>query len=167
MRSATSPMGLPVPVIGMPMTPEGPSPVKALDLGARPLMIASAMTRASSLHAAALAGDAAGVAAALTAGGTIDARTAAGETALMLAAQRGDAASVALLLERGALVDAATPQGNTALMMAAARGQGAVVAALVAGGAVAGHVNRYGLGARDWARWAADPEAILRGLDGT
>lgn len=117
------------------------------------------------LHVAALAGDARAVAAAL-ASVPIDAPTAGGETALMLAAQSGDLASVELLLDRGAVVDATTPQGNTALMMAAASGRTAVIGCLVARGAAIGHLNRFGLGPRDWARWASDPAAVLPLLEG-
>lgn len=124
------------------------------------------MTDPRMLFEAALAGDAAGVARALDAGTPIDARTPGGETALMLAVQAGDAGCVGVLLDRGAAVDATTPQGNTALMMAAACGQAAIAATLVARGAAAARVNRYGLGARDWARWASDPDAVRRRLDG-
>jgi ankyrin repeat protein len=105
-------------------------------------------------------GDVAAARAALDAGARVDARGAGGDPALVLAAMAGEAALVALLLDRGAAVDSAGDTGNTALMHAAARGQSSVVELLLARGADRGHVNRWGLGVGDWARWAPDPAGL-------
>lgn len=95
------------------------------------------------------------------AGGGADAPGAGGLTALMRASARGHRDAVALLLERGAAVDARDSFGNTALMYACARGNTAVVDALVAAGASRGHVNKFGLGPADWAKWPKDGDALV------
>ncbi len=112
------------------------------------------------VHAAAQSGRIDDLMQLIDAGHDVNARNNPGETPLMLAAARGAREAVELLLARGAAVDAATPAGNTALMFAAARGQADVVELLVAKGASSAHQNRFGLGPTDWARWAADPDAI-------
>jgi len=98
---------------------------------------------------------------ALDAGASPGARSAAGDPAIVLAAAVGRVELVELLLERGAGVDDAGETGNTALMQAVAGGQSATVRALLARGADGAHVNRWGLGAADWARWAKDAPDLL------
>lgn len=116
----------------------------------------------SPLIRAAEAGDLAAIRRVLDdpAGGGADAPGAGGLTALMRAAARGNTDAVALLLARGAAVDARDSFGNTALMYACARGHAGVVEALVEAGAARGHVNKFGLGPADWAKWSKDGDAI-------
>jgi ankyrin repeat protein len=113
------------------------------------------------LHAAAQTGTYAAVARLLAEGSDIDARSAGGETALMLAAARGRVDVMGLLIERGADVNAATDFGNTALMLAAARGQVDAVRALLERGARPDHRNKFGLGATDWAKWSERQPEVL------
>jgi ankyrin repeat protein len=101
---------------------------------------------------------------ALEAGASPSARSAAGDPAIVLAAAGGDTALVELLLERGARVDDAGDTGNTALMMAAASGQSMTVKLLLERGADGDHVNRWGLGVADWARWARDAPDLLAAI---
>lgn len=112
---------------------------------------------------AAEAGDLAGIGRVLDdpAGGGTEAPGVGGLTALMRAAARGHKEAVDLLLARGAAVDARDSFGNTALMYACARGHSAVVEALVGAGAARGHVNKFGLGPADWAKWPKDGDAIV------
>ena len=94
------------------------------------------------------------------AGGGPDLPGAGGLTALMRAAARGNVDAVSALLARGATVDAVDAFGNTALMYACARGHATAVRTLVKAGAVRGHVNKYGLGPADWAKWPDGGNAI-------
>lgn len=109
-------------------------------------------------------GDVAAARRALDAGASPGARSATGEPAIVLAAGSSETAMVALLLERGAAVDDAGETGNTALMQAAAAGQSMTVKLLLDKGADCGHVNRWGLGAADWARWAKDAPDLLAAI---
>jgi ankyrin repeat protein len=118
------------------------------------------------LHAAAQTGTHDALARLLAEGADVNARSAGGETALMLAAARGRLDAIGLLIERGADVNAVTDAGNTALMLAAARGQVDAVQALLARGARADHRNKFGLGAADWAKWS-EREGDLLALLGT
>lgn len=113
------------------------------------------------LHAAAQTGTYAALERLLAEGTAIDARSGAGETALMLAAARGRLDVIGLLIERGADVNAVTDAGNTALMLAAARGQVDAARALVERGARKDHRNKFGLGAADWAKWSDRQEELL------
>ena len=106
-------------------------------------------------------GDVKAAQAALETGAKPSARSAAGDPAIVLAAAAGEAALVELLLDRGAGVNDASEAGNTALMQAAARGHSSVVSLLLARGADGAMVNRWGLGAADWARWADDAPDLL------
>ena len=87
------------------------------------------------LEAAARAGDAAGITAALDSGASVAWRTAAGETALQLAAEANGTEAIAALLQRGAVVDAPDKAGLTPLHAAAAAGAVDSIAALLAAGA--------------------------------
>ena len=87
------------------------------------------------LEAAARAGDAAGVTAALDSGASVAWRTAAGETALQLAAEANGTEAIAALLQRNAVVDAPDKAGLTPLHAAAAAGAVDSIAALLAAGA--------------------------------
>jgi ankyrin repeat protein len=118
------------------------------------------------LHAAAQTGPYATFARLIAEGADVNARSAAGETALMLAAARGRLEFMGLLIERGADANAATDAGNTALMFAAARGQVDAARLLLDRGARPDHVNKYGLGAADWAKWS-DRQSDLLALFGT
>ena len=113
------------------------------------------------LHAAAQTGTHTAFARLVAEGADVNARAESGETALMLAAARGRLEFMGLLIDRGADVNAATPAGNTALMFAAARGQVDAARMLVQHGANAGHVNKYGLGAADWAKWSERQPELL------
>jgi len=50
-------------------------------------------------------------------------------------------------------------------MYACARGQGACAARLHAAGANREHANKFGLTARDWAKWPADSASVEAVLD--
>ncbi|MEX0694199.1 MAG: ankyrin repeat domain-containing protein [Rhodospirillales bacterium] len=78
------------------------------------------------------------------------------------AAQRGDAVCVKAGLEQGLKADTSDTYGNTALMMAAARAQLDVCRVLVDAGANPEHRNRYGMGPRNWVRWASNDSAIRK-----
>lgn len=106
-------------------------------------------------------GDAAGLEAALGAGADAKTRDGAGVSLLQAAAGRGDAAQVALLLSAGAEVDRSCDAGNTPLMAACAKGSAATVQRLLDAGADPAHRNKWGLGPRDWAKWADSSEEIL------
>jgi ankyrin repeat protein len=71
----------------------------------------------------------------LDAGAPVDARNAAGATALMIASGRGDVAIVSLLLERGADPNRRDVLGRTALFVPAMLGISRVVELLLAAGA--------------------------------
>lgn len=87
------------------------------------------------LHDAALAGDVAGLRAALGAGAEVDAPTGHGDTALMLACRGGDRAAVELLLERGASVAEQNKAKFDPLEVAVAYGHGHLLALLFEHGA--------------------------------
>lgn len=105
---------------------------------------------------AASRGDTATVRALLAKGADVQARDAAGRTALMYAAENGDATSVQALLISGADVNARDWQGWTALMYAATHGDIATVQALLAHRA---HVNAKSEGNG----WTALMSAASRG----
>jgi ankyrin repeat protein len=113
------------------------------------------------LHAAAQTGAYATFARLVGEGADVNARSESGETALMLAAARGRLEFMSLLIERGADANAATDAGNTALMFAAARGQVDAARLLLDRGARADHLNKYGLGAADWAKWSERQPELL------
>jgi hypothetical protein len=113
------------------------------------------------LHAAAQTGTYTAFARLVAEGADVNTRSESGETALMLAAARGRLEFMGLLIERGADANAATDAGNTALMFAAARGQVDAARLLLDRGARADHVNKYGLGAADWARWSERQSELL------
>lgn len=111
-------------------------------------------------------GDTAGLATALQSGADPDTCDRWGVTALARAAARGDLETVGLLLDRGASVNRTSHVGNSPLMAAAVRGHLEVAKALLAAGADAENRNKWGLGARDWAKWpdgAAEVLALLHG----
>ena len=88
-----------------------------------------------------------------------------GVSALAYAAGRGDMAALQLLLAAGADPNRSSQVGNTPLMLAAARGQIEAVGLLLQQGADRDAVNKWGLGAADWAAWppaAQDVLALLR-----
>ena len=87
------------------------------------------------LHRAAQAGDLAGLQAALSAGGDVDALDGRGRTALMYAANKGYTLLVEPLLEAGADPDVRAPDGATALFMAAAHGHTEIIERLMEAGA--------------------------------
>jgi uncharacterized protein len=109
-------------------------------------------------------GDVAAARRALDAGASPAARASSGDPAIVLAAAGGHAALVELLLARGAGVDDTGETGNTALMQAVAAGQSMTVKLLLDGGADCRHVNRWGLGPVDWARWAKDAPDLLAAI---
>ena len=113
------------------------------------------------LHAAAQTGTYTAFARLVAEGADVNTRSESGETALMLAAARGRLEFMGLLIERGADANAATDAGNTALMFAAARGQVDAARLLLDRDARADHVNKYGLGAADWARWSERQSELL------
>lgn len=113
------------------------------------------------LHSVAQGGTCDALAHLLGAGADVNEKGSGGETALMLAAARGRLDVIVMLIERGADVNALTDAGNSALMFAAARGQLDAVRALVERGARAGHKNKYGLGAAEWARWSEREAEIV------
>jgi uncharacterized protein len=96
-------------------------------------------------------GDIATVKALAKAGADINARTDAGETALMRASSNGHIETVKLLIEEGAELDVIREDGFTALMCAAFFGQKRVVTALVEGGADPNVKDRLGSTAATWA----------------
>lgn len=106
-------------------------------------------------------GDVAGLKAALADGADAKTRDGSGVSLLQAAAAKGDPALIELLLAEGAEVDRSCDAGNTPLMAAAAKGAVPVVEALLAAGADPAHRNKWGLAARDWAKWAESPEEIL------
>ena len=83
------------------------------------------------LHRAALAGDIAGLEAALSAGAEVDARDGRGWTALMHAVNKGYPMLVEPLPEAGADPDVRAPDGATVLFMAAVHGHTKVTAQLL------------------------------------
>jgi ankyrin repeat protein len=93
------------------------------------------MSETEKLRAAAAAGDAAAVTAALAAGADVNGRAEFGDTALNLAAGNGHAAIVAALLDAGAGIENLGGADKTPLMNAAFAGQAAVVRLLIARGA--------------------------------
>lgn len=111
-------------------------------------------------------GDAEGLQRALDAGADAGTRDGSGVSLLYAAAGKGDLALVALLLERGAESGRSCDAGNTPLMAAAAKGDAEVVATLLQAGADPAQGNRWGLTARDWAKWAESPQEILSLLRG-
>ena len=78
----------------------------------------------------------------LVKGAELDRRTAAGNTALMLAAKGGLSDVVSGLLQLGASADLRNEQGFTALMLASAAGHGEVIKALLQAGADRGLRNK-------------------------
>lgn len=80
----------------------------------------------------------------------------------LLAAQRGDRAALERALAAGMKVNAIDTHGNSALMYAAAAGQAATCQWLVDQGIDKDTVNNWGLGARDWSKWAHDVDAVRR-----
>lgn len=131
----------------------------ALTAHAAPVFIEA--MKLPALHAAAQTGAYATFAGLIAEGADVNARSELGETALMLAAARGRLEFMSLLLDRGADVNAATDAGNTALMFAAARGQVDAARLLLDRGARLNHVNKYGLGATDWAKWSERRSELL------
>lgn len=107
------------------------------------------------------AGDLETVTRQLDAGASPDSRSALGEPVLCLAAARGDIALLTLLLDRGADPGRSSDQGNHPLMEAAARGHYDAATLLLDHGADPAAGNKWGLTARDWARWAQHPEEII------
>jgi ankyrin repeat protein len=89
-------------------------------------------------------GNVAAVRALLERGANVNAQTADGWTALMIAAQNGHVEVVKALLDSGANVDAQNVDGWTALMAAAQSGHFEVVRALLAGGADVNVKNEIG-----------------------
>ncbi|MCK6450732.1 MAG: ankyrin repeat domain-containing protein [Alphaproteobacteria bacterium] len=116
------------------------------------------------LLAAIRRGDVQAAGRALEGGASPRARSATGDSAIVLAAASGETALVELLLDNGAPVDDAGEAGNTALMQAAAQGQSMMVKLLLSRGADGGHANRWGLGPADWARWAKDAPDLLAAI---
>ena len=133
--------------------------VLALTGRAAPVFIGA--MKLPALHTAAQTGTYAAFARLVAEGTDVNARSEQGETALMLAAARGRLEFIDLLLDRGADVNAVTDAGNTALMFAAARGQVDAARLLLGRGARAGHLNKYGLGAGDWAKWSERQSELL------
>lgn len=109
-------------------------------------------------------GDAEGLKRALESGADAKTRDGSGVSLLYAAAGRGDRSLVSLLLERGAEPNRSCDAGNTPLMAAAAKGDEETVAALLQAGADPAQTNKWGLAARDWAKWAEAPEKILSQL---
>jgi hypothetical protein len=113
-------------VSGAPAAPRSPAP-PLVAKAARP---AVAPDPADALRQAAAAGDLAVVERLLGAQVNIDARDAAGRTALMLATLQGQTDAVLALLAHGADPNAADASGTTPLQAATAGGQTAIVTAL-------------------------------------
>ena len=106
-------------------------------------------------------GDAEGLEAALQAGVEPGARDGQGFSLLYAAAAKGDSRMVKALLDTGAEINKTTDAGNSALMVASARGHLEVVEQLLAAGADRENKNRWGMDARDWAKWPANGGEII------
>lgn len=106
-------------------------------------------------------GDHDAIAAALAAGADPDSSDRWGVSALAYAAGRGDVTVIDRLLAAGASVNLSSRAGNTPLMLAAARGQLEAVKLLLQRGADRETVNKWGLGAADWATWPPESRDIL------
>jgi ankyrin repeat protein len=96
------------------------------------------------LHAAAVAGDADGMAALVVAGARLEDRNADGQTPLMAAVRAGQVAATRLLLEAGAEVDARDNRFDTPFLAAGRMGDAAIIALLAAAGADPALTNRFG-----------------------
>ena len=118
-------------VSGAPAAPRSPAP-PLVAKAARP---AVAPDPADTLRHAAAAGDLAAVERLLGSQVNIDARDAAGRTALMLATLQGQTDAVLALLAHGADPNAADASGTTPLQAATAAGHTAIVTALLRYGA--------------------------------
>lgn len=99
---------------------------------------------------------------ALAAGADIEARDAAGRTALMWAAFHDQAGMIDFLIGQGADVNAQDSRGRTALIWAAFSGRAEAARALLRGGADAGIADGEGRTARD--RAVAEGHADLARL---
>jgi len=112
-------------------------------------------------ESAILRGDAASVAAQISAGADVDALDRHGQSALMLAAHRGELGVVRILLRAGADLDRTAKFGLSALMLAVVGGHDAVARELAADGA---NLRLVGSGAPGFAGKTAAQLALARGF---